>query len=97
MARHPLRHQALATLIALILVVIVPHELTRYILALAWFTQCGWFALATYAKKPPLTSQQRQQMMAYHIDRGLELARDDGERAMLLAWVSTKLDSDTTR
>lgn len=95
---YPLRTTALATATALILVLIIPHEPTRIALGVAWalqclvlMLQCGWLRLP-YIKNPPLSAEQRRAMMAWHIDRGLELARDEGERAMLLAWVNAKLD-----
>jgi hypothetical protein len=85
---HPLRSIAVATFIALVLVIAIPHDTTRYVLAVAWLVQWAWFAHATYAKKPLLSEQQRRDMAWYYIDRGLALVDNEAERKLLVSWIN---------
>ena len=88
--RHPLHGIAIATIIALALVIAVQDTTARYILGVAVVGQCVYL-LSTHAKKPPLSLKQRRDMAAYHIDRGLALADNDEERDLLLAWIEARL------
>lgn len=89
---HPLRNAALATLIATVLITLIPDDTTRHVLMGMLILGCTVKLCKTYAKKPRLCKQARREMMAYHIDRGLELANDDAERQILIAWVNAKLE-----
>lgn len=92
MAAYPMRHMAIASSVAIFMVILIPDEALRYGIASLLMLHVGWLLWVTLAKKkPPITSRLRQQLMAYHIDRGLELARNDEERAMLLSWIDANL------
>ena len=85
--RHPFHGVAVATLIALVLVIATPDATTRHVLGIAVIVQCVYL-LSTNAKNPPLSTKQRRAMALWHIDRGLALAGSDEERELLSAWIT---------
>lgn len=89
---HPLRGVVLGTLFAVILIALIPDDTLRYVLTGALVAGGWWKWHSTYAKRPLMSKHQRREMMAFHIDRGLELAKDDAERQILVAWLNAKLE-----